>query len=140
MRVPLDLVERDVRATAHDLVEVVRGRLVLHVERYHLDGCLEVGSHAAEDIDDVEREPEALRDAVVQLPVLDEVGAGGWVDQRRRVLGVRRAEAVAGMEVLDDLGDLGHARRLERHLGRDHVVGHPGRRGVLDVGRDEQLE
>ena len=57
--VALHLVERDMGAVAHDLVEVIGGRLVLHVERDHLDGCLEVGSDAAEDVDHVEGEPEA---------------------------------------------------------------------------------
>src|SRR5689334_24212203 len=50
---------------------------------YHLDGCLEVRAHATEDVHDVERESETLGQAVVELPVLHQIGLCGWVDQRR---------------------------------------------------------
>ena len=136
----LHFVERDVGAPAHDLEEFVGCRLVRHVERYRLERRFHVAERRAEDVQPTHRQPEALPDAIEELPVFDEVGVGRWFEESRRVHRVRLGEAVRDVVVLDSFRDLRHAGRFKRHLGRGDVVGGTRRRRVPHVGGHQQIE
>ena len=84
----------------------------------------------------LERDAHAPGEPVEELPFLDEVAARWRLHDPRGVLGPRSGEPDPCGEVLQCLGRLGHAGRLERHARGDDVVGELARGRQFGVEGD----
>ena len=114
-----DLLERHRRVAHEDAQQVLGERHLLRVQR-----------HAVER----QRDTETSRQFEADLPVLDQLGAVGWLQHRLGVLRIRPLHGVDFVVARPEVVS------LEHHARRQDVVREPRRRGHERVDHDEQVE